>query len=357
MIDKDSKIECEFKSEDLKKLIYWITLKFKEDEFHHQAASAKSDLIGGFFDRWFNRASEFIIFRELLKNKSYDVVIDNFLYGQDTKKNAPDVIGLKDKKEKVLVKFALFNNGNWDVIPNMPFIEVKTNREKQKLIAVGDTQMDENHYYVIVESHVREDYLITLFEESVFNEKIFKELAVSKDFIKSDSNNQIITPQQIKVKKDLGHFRLIGIFKGDEIKKYCLLAGLDDQGSPEKPYYFDSVEKVEEIKHSVEEDICEGAFHYGENYIPFSIVFNKKGSKITVVKKFKGHVFIKVEGEVKINDELFTEGYYKIIFKRFDRSSKKKEYIGDKSVFDNLAEDVSEELIKEFDKLVKSHIR
>lgn len=350
----EKKVECEFKPEDLKKLIYWITLKFKEDEFHHQAASAKSDLIGGFFDRWFNRASEFIMFRGLLKDKKYDVVIDNFLYGQDTKKNAPDVIGLKDEKEKVLVKFALFNNGDWEVIPNMPFIEVKTNREKQKLIAVGDTQMSENHYYVIVESHVREDYLITLFEESVFNEKIFKELTVSKDFIKSDTNNQIITPQQIKVKKDLGYFRLIGIFKGDEIKKYCLLAGLDSQGNPQKPYYFDSVEKIEEIKHKVDENIPEGAFSYAPDYIPFSILFHKKDSKITAVKKYKGHVMVKIEGKIKINDEFFEDGYYKISFKKFDRSSKKKEYIGDKSVFDNIAKDVSEELVKEFDRLVKS---
>jgi hypothetical protein len=54
-------MEVEFKFDDLKKLVYWIICKFKEDEFHHQASSVKSDLIGGFFDRWFNRAPEFLI--------------------------------------------------------------------------------------------------------------------------------------------------------------------------------------------------------------------------------------------------------------------------------------------------------
>ena len=79
-----------------------------------------------------------------------------------------------------------------------------------------------------------------------------------------------------------------------------------------------------------------------------------KESKIVIVRKFKGNAIVKITGEVKLNNELIGDGYYKIIFKKFDRSSKKKEYIGDKSVFDNLAKDVSDELIKKFDKLVKS---
>jgi len=350
----NKRVVCEFKLSDLKKLIYWITLKFKEDEFHHQASSTKSDLIGGFFDRWFNRASEFIIFRELLKKKKYDIIIDNFLYGQDTKKNAPDIIGLKDKKNNILVKFALFNNGNWELVSDMPFIEVKTCRQKQKLIAVGDTQMDDKHYYILAESHVREDYLITLFEESVFDKKIFKELSMSNDFIKSDTDKQIISPSILEIKKDLGYFKLIGIFKGNEIKKNCILAGLNNSGIPEKPYYFNSVEKINEINHKCEENIFAGVFSYGVGYVPFSILFNTKESKIVIVRKFKGNAIVKITGEVKLNNELIGDGYYKIIFKKFDRSSKKKEYIGDKSVFDNLAKDVSDELIKKFDKLVKS---
>ena len=146
-------MEVKFEEKDLKRLIYWITCKFKEDEFHHQSASTKSDLIGGFFDRWFNRAPEFLIFRELLKDKGYDVVIDNFLYGQDTKKNAPDIIGL-EKNGKVKVKFAVFNDGEWKKLDNMPLIEVKTFRKNQSLSAVGSTQMESDHYYVFVESNV-----------------------------------------------------------------------------------------------------------------------------------------------------------------------------------------------------------
>ncbi|MFA6023099.1 MAG: hypothetical protein WC781_03350 [Candidatus Pacearchaeota archaeon] len=345
-------MECEFKQEDFKRLIYWITLKFKEDEFHHQAASTKSDLIGGFFDRWFNRASEFIIFRELLKNKDYDVVIDNFLYGQDTKKNAPDVIGLKDRKENTLVQFTLFNNGDWEVIPSMPFIEVKTNREKQKLISIGDTQMNKDHYYVIVESHIREDYLITLFEDSVFSQDTFNSLKVSKDFIKSDANNQIITPKPLQIKKNLGSFRLIGIFSGEEIKKYCLLVGVDGEGNTQKPYYFDTIEKTKPNSNDGEE-IKEGCYSYGGEYIPFCIEFVDKKSKVSLVKRLKGHMVINVEGTIKINGIEASDGFYKVMFKKFDRSSKKKEYIGDKYLFDCIAVDKTNELISKFDDLVK----
>ena len=161
-------MKVKFEIADLKKLIYWITCKFKEDEFHHLGSASKRDLIGGFYDRWFNRAPEFLIFRELLKNKPYDVVIDNLLYGQDTKKNAPDIIGLKDAKENIIVKFTKYNDGDWENNPNMPIIEVKSFRESQNLISVGDTQMYNDHFYVIAESQVREDYLTVLFKDEVF---------------------------------------------------------------------------------------------------------------------------------------------------------------------------------------------
>jgi len=347
------KLRVKFTENDLKRLIYWITLKFKEDEFHHQAASAKSDLIGGFFDRWFNRAPEFLIFGGLLKGKKYDVVIDNFLYGQDTKKNAPDIIGLK-RDGKTISKFAVFKDGGWKQIDNMPLIEVKTFRNTQSLTAVGETQMDKDHYYVFVESNVKNDYLLNLFKDSVFTKDNFNSLKVSEGFIESDKDKQIIIPKEIKVGEELGYFKLIGIFKGEELKKHSLLVGMDESGKIEKPRYFDSIEKIEELIHKVEEPISEGKFIYDDLYIPFYINFTSKKAKAIIVKRYKGHMIVKVEGKIEINGQEAKDGYFKVKFKNFDRSSKKREYIGDKYLFEHLAEDVTEDLVKRFDKIANA---
>ena len=347
-------MECEFSIENLRKLIYWITLKFKEDEFHHQASSAKSDLIGGFYDRWFNRAPEFLIFNKLLKDKNYDVVIDNFFYGQDTKKNAPDIIGLQDKKGNIIVKFASFKDGDWQSIKDRPMIEVKTFRVTQSLSAVGETQMDDEKYYVFVESNVRPDYLTALFEKSVFSQKIFNSLKTSKEFIESDSNNQIIIPKPLMVKKELGHFKLLGIFKGSEIKKYSLLVGIDFNGNPEKPKYFSSVEETNPVD-NINEEVQEGAYSCSEDCIPFYIGLIDKKSKISLVKKLKSYIVLKIKGKVSVNGSEISDGYYRVNFKKFDRSSKKKEYVGDKHLFEYFAEDVTKQLIKNFDVLFKKN--
>ena len=345
-------MEVKFEEKDLKRLIYWIVCKFKEDEFHHQASSTKQDLIGGFFDRWFNRAPEFLIFRKLLENKDYDVAIDNFLYGQDTKKNAPDIIGLQ-QNSKVLVKFAVFKDGEWVQLKDMPLIEVKTFRKTQSLSAVGHTQMSSDHYYVFVESHVREDYLITLFKESVFDEEIRKSLLGNKEFIESDANNQIIELPKLKIEKDLGYFKLIGIFKGETVKKYSILVGIDESGKPKKPRYFDKVEKTNAIEHELDETLKEGIFKEENNYVPFYVKYVGQNSKATIVKRLKSYFIINVEGEIDINGNIVKDGYYKILFKVFDRSSRKKEFIGDKRVFEIFAENSQEELIKRFDALVE----
>jgi|TARA_Y100000310_G_C20687177_1_gene819832 hypothetical protein len=344
-------MEVKFEEKDLKRLIYWIVCKFKEDEFHHQAASAKSDLIGGFFDRWFNRAPEFLIFRELLKDRGYDVAIDNFLYGQDTKKNAPDVIGL-EKNDEIIVKFTVYQDGDWKKIDNMPLIEVKTFRKTQSLSAVGHTQMDSNNYYVFVESNVRDDYLITLFKESVFSKEIFESLKEYKEFIESDKNNQIIPLPQLKIEENLGFFKLLGIFRGDIVQKYSILVGVDENSKPEKPRYFSSVEKIEPIAHQMDENFSDTLYKEGIEYVPFYMKASN-GSDIIIVKKLKGYIVIKINGNADINGNHVNDGYYKVIFKKFDRSSKKKEYIGDKIVFANIAENSQEELISKFDKLVK----
>ena len=124
---------------------YWIVSKFNLDNFHQQQNSSRSDLIGGFFDRWINKTPESLIFNKLLENKSYTAVNDYFFYTDNSSKNAPDIIGLNyDDK---YYKFAVFNDGEWEIIDNTPFIEMKTFRESQNLITIPETQFDKNHFW------------------------------------------------------------------------------------------------------------------------------------------------------------------------------------------------------------------
>jgi len=352
-------MDVKFEYYDLKRVIYWIICKFKEDEFHHEATSSKSDLIGGFFDRWFNRAPEFLIFTELLKEKEYDVVIDNFLYGQDTKKNSPDVIGLQDNKGNVVAVFTKFSNGEWFLLEDMPFIEVKTFKKKQALITIPESQMDDDHYYVIVESNVREDYLTSLFEDSLFEGDIFESMQINPEFILSDDNNQIINPEKLSKDHEIGFFRLIGIFKGSEIKKFAIKA-ISVDNKPQKPRYFFSVSEIDRTPHKINKNIPEGIYLHKtldkngepENNVPFYIEFIDLESEVKLIKELKSYILVTVSGKIKINEYIMPSGYYKIEFKVFDRSSKKSEYIGNKYLFEAVAKDVTDDLIRRFDEIV-----
>ena len=71
--------------QDLKMITYFIFMKYKYDTSHRQGTSSKSDLIGGFMDRWVNRISEFVIFNNFLKGKGYRIASDYFLYDNKTK--------------------------------------------------------------------------------------------------------------------------------------------------------------------------------------------------------------------------------------------------------------------------------
>ena len=79
------KIKVDLTDEFLKKTIYWIICKFNMDEFKREQSSSKQALLGDFIDRWMNKAPEFLIFNELLKDKDYSAVNDSFFYTYFTK--------------------------------------------------------------------------------------------------------------------------------------------------------------------------------------------------------------------------------------------------------------------------------
>lgn len=352
-------MKIKFEKDHLKKLIYWIMCKFKADKFH-QGLSGKRDLIGGFFDRWLNRAPEFLIFDKLLENKNYQVVLDNFLYGHDTNKNAPDVIGL-EQNGNISAVFTEFYDDRWIQKSNMPFIEVKTFRNDQYLTAVNETQMNDDHYFVFVESNIKKNYLSTIFEDGVFNEEIYKSLAMSNRFVKSNKKENLILPQKLKKIPDLGFFKLIGIYKGREVKKYSYLAKGKRSGTPaDKVRYISTIEEKNSVNGHGTFEIEEGIFKYdnGEDkkYAPIYIKYLSKNSKIIIKKKYKGNIKLKVVGRVRINSEMLEDGYYRINFKKMDRNSSKNEFIGHKDVFENYADDVEDELVNIFEGIVNNII-
>ena len=108
-------------------------MKFRGDPLHMQGTSAKRDLIGGYIERWFNKIAETVIFDDLLKGKNYQVVSDYYLYGNDSDKNAPDILGLKTSSGKN-IPFSRYNNGTWTPVEGMPKVEVKVVRQDQALL-------------------------------------------------------------------------------------------------------------------------------------------------------------------------------------------------------------------------------
>jgi hypothetical protein len=351
-------MECKFEIEDLKRILYWTVCKFKIDKFHHTTLAGKRDLIGGFFDRWVNRAAEFVVFKNLLRGKRYDVVIDFFFYGQETEKNAPDVIGLQDKSGKLLVKFAEYVDGNWAHFSGTPWIEVKTCRKDQRLIAIKESQMDDEHFYVFVESDVRDDYLTAVLDKSVFSDNILDSFKMRDEFVKSDKNKSLIQPNKIIPSNDLGSFKLIGIFKGSEVKKHCKLCkGGTEQSPADNPRYIDNIQIVEAVREVTSKTLQEGLFSYSFGdavYLPIQVRLLNANSCVKLAGKKKTWFSALIEGKVALNEYELSDGFYKVNFKTFKRNTTQNEWVGYKSLFEKYALNSQNELLDIFDRLVES---
>jgi hypothetical protein len=317
----------------------------------------KGDYIGGFCDRWVNKAEEFIVFRELLKNKEYEATIDYFLYGDDKEKNAPDVLGLEDTDGNPIVIFAVYGDGNWVLQPDMPGIEVKNVKRDQFMIAIKESQMHDDYYYVLVESNYREDYLTYIFDNSIFDNKYLQEFVMDNKFIASDSNNSITLPSAIDAGTSLEAFRLMGIFTGNEVKRFCKLCdGKTREVKALCPRYIAECQNVLQVDSNCNEALTEGLYDYeldGDNrYIPIYVKFLSDGATATIIRKLKTYFCVNVTGRVEINGYECRDGDYKLIFRVFERGTSANEYVGGKVLFDKYAEDVTDSLLETFDTLV-----
>lgn len=303
--------EVELTQDYLKQTVYWIINKFIIDSFHKQYNSSRNDLIGGFLDRWVNKIPEFLIFDKLLENKPYDPVTDFFLYDQETAKNAPDILGLKDNNG-VYYPFTKFKNNRWDTPEDMPFVEMKVFRENHKLITIPARQFKPNRYYAIVVSHLSDDYILSLFDSSFFNRKYLDKLSKIDDFIGLDQGNQLLDPKILE-KNKLGTYELLGIYKWETIKDHCIKVGLKNK-KPEKPIYLKNIEEY------VPDNVFKLNSGYYDHFykiksIPFFIQLDNDEDEINLVSVNDLSLIVEINGSVKINDIDCHSGYYEIRFK------------------------------------------
>ncbi|MDP9211385.1 MAG: hypothetical protein M3N27_05240 [Thermoproteota archaeon] len=322
-------------------------MKYGSDSLHMQGTSSKRDLVGGFIERWLNKLAETAIFDSLFDKKPYDIVPDYFLYNNESQKNAPDILGIKDKNKTM--PFVQYNDGKWETVGDSPRIEVKALRKDQYLLGIRQPQMIDD-YYVFVESDLSPDYLTMIFDEEVFSDKNLELLKVDPIFIKSDINSSIIAPEKPKRAEVVGSFRLIGTYTKKQILENTVSC------KPKvSPWYVKSVLNVDRVTRSNEGskiNIVDNKFTYefgSSIYLPVSIEGNTKN--VLLIKSNKGSFFLRSENELTINGTYLKPGFIKVEFSEFKRGSAWDENLAVKNSFEVFAKDSTDEMINTFDEL------
>jgi len=355
--------KIDIKSVDLFKLLYFIISKYEQDSSHRQGTSSKNDLIGGFIDRGINKLPESLIFNNLLfANKNYSAIPDYFIYNKNLAKNAPDVLGLKCCNGKI-IKFAEFIDNTWVAIEGMPYLEVKTSKKNQKLFGVRSSQLKKEHYYIIVESDIKPNYLKSVFTRSLFKEDNLKNILMDNSFIRKYPADTIKQPSKIypfDINEPIGTLHIINIIKGKDL----LLIG-NRCREKEGIYYIKDIEEKDRITKLNADEKFTKYFFYNKNNDLFEKTFNgkqfvrikvKNAENIRIRKVNKGSIYIETFGNCSIyNIPLESGRKYRIGISLFDRSSNWVEYIAYKASDYNI--DRTEELISLFDKIyLKNYI-
>lgn len=339
----------EITKEELIRTIYFILMKYGSDSLHMQGTSSKRDLVGGFIERWLNKLAETAVFDQLLKDRPYEAVPDYFLYNNESEKNAPDILGIKD--ENKTIPFVEYDNGRWETVGSNPRIEVKALRKDQYLLGIRQPQMIDD-YYVFVESDLSPDYLTLIFDEIVFDEKNLELLAMDPIFVKSDINNSLISPTKPKRAEVVGSFRLIGTYAKSQIENNTLACG-----SEVSPWYVKNVSNLLKVTGAnIEEPVVVDGnkfiYTFGEiKYLPFS--FEGDITNTFLIKKNKGSVYLETQSALIINGTSVGAGFVKIEFVEFQRSSKWTENLAIKKSFEIFTKDSTEEMLQVLDAVYK----
>lgn len=341
--------EIEITKEELVRTIFFILMKYGSDSLHMQGTSSKRDLIGGFIERWLNKLAETAVFDSLLKGKPYTAVPDYFLYNNESEKNAPDIIGIKDAK--TTIPFVQYNNGRWESVSAHPRVEVKVLRKDQYLMGVRQAQIIDD-FYVFVESDLSPDYLTMIFEDAVFDQKNLKLLKADPVFIKSDKNSSIISPVKPERAEKVGTFRLMGTYTKEQLVQNTLLCK-----EKVSPRYVKSVTNVSSVPgpqraKKIKVEVNKFIYSFKDTvYLPIAI--EGKVAGISILKSNKGNFYLKSDSPISINGEKILPGFIKVELAEFSRSSKWDENIAVKKSFEVFAKDSTEKMIEAFDRAYK----
>ena len=346
---------------DLIPLVYFIISMFQQETVHRQGTSSKSDLIGGYLDRWINKIPEDIIFNKfLLKDKDYKVVNDYFVYGAQSEKNAPDILGLKAPHG--VIPFAKYHDKEWVDVPGMPHVEVKTFRKNQKLVSVREPQLKDNTYYVFVESDLTPDYLIRLFESTKFTSSAREKILMSESFIVSNAQGLISQPPEIVNLSDdnIGSLELIRIISGADFKKRATVCE-----PKEDALYLKDIFPVDDVRGANQNVPFTERFQYDNDSQMYTSTWDGKKcislyadkvEGLQILKENKKNFYCLATNTCFINNYKLEQGRkYKVDLELFERSSAWREYIALKHQFSEEL-DQSKNLVELFDRIVRNSL-
>ena len=266
------------------------------------------------------------------------MVNDYFIYGAQSDKNAPDILGIKTNNN--ILRFAEFSDNTWIPIEGMPYIEVKTFKQNQRLVSVRETQLKDDSYYVFVESDFRPDYLISLFDDTFFNNNIAETICMDECFIRSNNNGVIAQAQPVQEVNNslIGSIGLITVIKGSDFR-----VGTTRCVAGENIYYVKEVSLRPRITGSNIDVLFTDMFEYNPTAETFEGAWNGKQlipiacvnpQNIRVLKKNAKSLLISTTGPCSIYDQELMEGQiYGIEFAEFERSSGWTEYVGLKNQY------------------------
>ena len=333
-MNTDSFEEILIDEKSMREMFYWCFLKFKLDPVSRQGRGGVEDKIGAFIDRFSNNCVNWLIFRHLFNGKGYTADADFFLYRYKSAKKSPDIIGIK-KDNGQTIPFCFFNKSIWEMADDkMPFIEVKGLRKSQALAHLGSPQFNENNYFCYVETDFDEHYLLTAFKDDILS--FADSMKMDPAYIKDNSSGVLISPPELEMPKSIGTIRLLGIYKGSEIKTH-----FTECASGVNPWYLVSIEEAssEDIsKHTefLSQKTTDGRYEYKcdvtNKFLPFYV---DKNELVISKKNFLSYIVIKIKEKTLINHYSLEPGIYKVNFKKFSRSSKETEYLNYKSMLDH----------------------
>lgn len=335
-------MSIEIKKSDIVLYVYFVCSMTQHTM--HGALDAKSDFIGGVFDRWINIIPESIIFNKYFlpkaceqaeKDATVKVFSDFHKYDPKMVGIAPDVLGIKINNR--IVPFVKYDDNKdkskfWVAQENCTQIEVKSFKGKQYMVSLRDQNYGDK-YLVMVEMDLDPDYLPPFFKNELFTEDITSQLQIPEDFVVSDSKGLLKQTEEVSFdREELGTLRLLTVLKASEFMNLALKLNKGDMPR----YFVDVAERKIMVKESnfypnrTMDEYCLttkiGLSRLNEMwYEIFNIknevtldIFIDKPENLLVIKKIKEAISVLAKDDVKVNNYMLEKGkQYNIKFATF----------------------------------------